>query len=176
MGPGITNVAGIPIPSTDPFFLGVVGLHVLFGLAAVSNGAGAMLSRKGSPLHVCFGRTYFWSLTGVAATMAALSAMRWSEDWPLFVLGTSAFASAFAGRGFVRKGQLRPHLAAMGASYILMLTAFYVDNGKNLPLWSELPPLAYWIVPSAAGLPLIAYYLWRLPEIAGRKSSPNSLR
>ena len=27
----------------------------------------------------------------------------------------------------------------MGASYILLLTAFYVDNGKNLPLWRELP-------------------------------------
>jgi hypothetical protein len=23
----------------------------------------------------------------------------------------------------------------MGASFIFMITAFYVDNGKNLPLW-----------------------------------------
>jgi rsbT co-antagonist protein RsbR len=34
----------------------------------------------------------------------------------------------------------------MGASYILMLTAFYVDNGPNLPLWSELPWLAFWVL------------------------------
>ena len=24
------------------------------------------------------------------------------------------------------------------------LTAFYVDNGKNLPLWKELPEIAFW--------------------------------
>ena len=29
----------------------------------------------------------------------------------------------------------------MGLSYILLLTAFYVDNGKSLPLWKDLLPL-----------------------------------
>jgi hypothetical protein len=29
----------------------------------------------------------------------------------------------------------------MGASYILLLTAFYVDNGKNLPLRGSYPKL-----------------------------------
>jgi hypothetical protein len=42
-----TVVLGIPIPSTDPFFLAIVGVHVLFGLAAVTAGAVAMLSDKG---------------------------------------------------------------------------------------------------------------------------------
>jgi hypothetical protein len=56
----------------------------------------------------------------------------------------------------------------MGASYILMLTAFYVDNGKNLPVWRALPALAYWIVPGAIGLPLIAYFCWRLPRFKWR--------
>jgi hypothetical protein len=45
----------------------------------------------------------------------------------------------------------------MGSSYVLMLTAFYVDNGRTLPLWKELPELAFWIVPSAVGVPLIIY-------------------
>ena len=36
----------------------------------------------------------------------------------------------------------------MGASYIFMLTAFYVDNGKNLPLWRELPQIAFWLDPA----------------------------
>jgi len=31
----------------------------------------------------------------------------------------------------------------MGVSYIVLLTAFYVDNGKSLPLWKELPPISY---------------------------------
>ncbi len=33
-----------------------------------------------------------------------------------------------------------------------MLTAFYVDNGKSLPLWQDLPAtLTYWLLPSAVG-------------------------
>jgi hypothetical protein len=36
-----------------------------------------------------------------------------------------------------------------------MLTAFYVDNGKNLPLWKELPQIAFWILPSLIGAPLV---------------------
>jgi hypothetical protein len=33
----------------------------------------------------------------------------------------------------------------MGGSYIGMLIAFYVDNGKQLPLWDRLPTAAYWL-------------------------------
>ena len=44
----------------------------------------------------------------------------------------------------------------MGAGYIAMLTAFYVDNGPHLPLWDRLPPLAFWLLPSAIGVPVIA--------------------
>lgn len=39
------------------------------------------------------------------------------------------------------------------------LTAFYVDNGKNLPVWQELPETAFWLLPTAIGLPIIAYVL-----------------
>ena len=42
-----TVVLGIPIPSTSPVFLAIIGVHVLFGLAAVIAGALAMLSKKG---------------------------------------------------------------------------------------------------------------------------------
>ena len=49
----------------------------------------------------------------------------------------------------------------MGLSYILMLTAFYVDNGKNLPVWRDLPYLAYWVLPGAVGIPLIVNALAR---------------
>jgi hypothetical protein len=53
----------------------------------------------------------------------------------------------------------------MGTSYILMLTAFYVDNGPNLPLWRELPDLAFWVLPSAVGAPLILYTLYHHPVV-----------
>ena len=51
----------------------------------------------------------------------------------------------------------------MGLSYILMVTAFYVDNGKNLPLWRELPQIAFWLLPAAIGIPLIVRALVRHP-------------
>ena len=38
------------------------------------------------------------------------------------------------------RGWLRLHIAGMAVSYILLLTAFYVDNGPHLPLWRSLPP------------------------------------
>jgi hypothetical protein len=43
----------------------------------------------------------------------------------------------------------------MGLSYVLMLIAFYVDNGKQLPLWKELPHFMNWLLPLALGIPLI---------------------
>jgi hypothetical protein len=54
-------------------------------------------------------------------------------------------------------------MTGMGLSYILMLTAFYVDNGKNLPLWRELPQWAFWMLPAGIGLPVMVYALLRHP-------------
>ena len=39
----------------------------------------------------------------------------------------------------------------MGTSYVLLLVAFYVDNGKQLPIWKDLPHFTYWLLPIAAG-------------------------
>ena len=58
----------------------------------------------------------------------------------------------------------------MGLSYVLMLTAFYVETGHQLPLWNLLPPILYWIIPSAVGLPLIAYALVRHPLVRVSKT------
>ena len=52
----------------------------------------------------------------------------------------------------------------MGGSYVVMLTAFYVDNGHQLPFWDRLPTLAYWLIPTAVGTPLI----WRATRRARR--------
>jgi hypothetical protein len=163
-----TVVLGIPIPSTDPVFLGIVGIHVLFGLSAVTTGAIAMLSNKGRGRHSKFGVIYFWCLIGVFITMSALSFMRWAENYHLFIVGVLSFASVLFGRTAARRHWNqwpRLHLTGMGASYILMLTAFYVDNGKNLPLWRELPEIALWIFPSAVGLPILVYALFRHPLV-----------
>jgi hypothetical protein len=60
----------------------------------------------------------------------------------------------------------------MGLSYILMLTAFYVDNGKNLPLWKELPQITFWLLPAGLGIPLILYALVKHP-LARRQRHTN---
>jgi len=166
-----TLVAGLPIPSTSPLFLAGVGVHVLFGVTAVATGAVTMLSQKGSIRHRGFGTVYFWAIMAVFGTASALAAARWAEDAHLFVLGALAFASALLGRTAARRrwpAGPRLHIAGMGGSYILLLTAFYVDNGKSLPLWRDLPSLAYWLGPAALGLPLIVY-VWFNHPLARRR-------
>jgi hypothetical protein len=176
----ITIALGIPRPSTDPVFLAIVGIHLLFGLTAVISGAVAMLSRKGRGRHARYGTLYFWSLCGVFGTLSALSLLRWAENYPLFIIGVVAFASAYFGRTAARRRWRqwpRLHLVGMGASYIALLTGFYVDNGKNLPLWRALPPIAYWLLPGAIGVQLILYALYRHPFIQAfdrSQSAPSS--
>jgi uncharacterized membrane protein len=155
-------IVGIPIPSANPFFLAIVAIHILFGLAAVITGAIAMLSAKGRGRHSNFGIVYFWCLFGVFVTMSALAFSRWSEDYHLFILGALSFGAVSLGRAIIWQRWYqwpRLHLTCMSASYIAMITAFYVDNGKNLPLWRELPQTAFWILPSLIGAPLIFYAL-----------------
>jgi hypothetical protein len=158
MNDGITNVAGIEIPSTDPAFLTVVGIHILLGLACVVTGAIAMLSQKRPGRHPQYGTIYFWCLTGLFLTATGLAVVRWAEDYHLFILGALSFAAARLGRQARRqcwRNWVRLHITGMGLSYVLMLIAFYVDNGKQLPLWKELPPIAYWLLPATVGIPLI---------------------
>jgi hypothetical protein len=58
-------------------------------------------------------------------------------------------------------GGLPIHISGMGLSYILMLIAFYMDNGKELPVWKDLPSVTYWLVPGGVGVPLIVRALLR---------------
>jgi uncharacterized membrane protein len=162
----VTVVAGIVIPSVSPVFLSVVALHIAVALIAVLSGLVAMLSPKRAGRHPRYGKIYFWSLLGVFSSASVLSFMRWAENYPLFIIGASAFATALVARTAVRarwRAWARIHLIGMGSSYVLLLIAFYVDNGKNLPLWRDLPPVSYWAIPTAIGIPLIVRTLLRHP-------------
>jgi len=159
-------VAGLEISSRDPLFLATVGVHVLLGLTCTITGLIAMLSPKRPGRHPRFGSIYFWCLAGVLVTVSALAAVRWSQDYHLFILGALAFAAAYFGRRARRerwRNWVKLHITGMGTSYVLLLTAFYVDNGKNLPLWRDLPPIAFWFIPAAIGVPLIFRALWWHP-------------
>jgi asparagine N-glycosylation enzyme membrane subunit Stt3 len=160
-----TIIAGIEIPSVSPVFLTVAGVHVLLGIACVITGFMAMLSEKRRGRHPQFGTIYYWCLSAVFATATFLSVTRWPEDYHLFVLGALSFTAAFVGRMVRRRGSIRLHITGMGLSYIVLLTAFYVDNGHSLPLWKELSPIAYWIVPGAIGIPIIIWALVRHPVV-----------
>jgi uncharacterized membrane protein len=170
-----TLVAGIEIPSTDPIFLGVVvAIHIPLGLACVVVGAVAMLSTKGRGRHSTFGKVYFWGLLALFLSATFLSVMRWAENYHLFILGALSFASAWLGRRALRErwfSWVRLHIGGMGSSYVLMLIAFYVDNGKQLPIWRDLPHFTYWLLPLAIGVPLIVRALFWHP-LARRPSNP----
>ena len=152
------RILGDQVGSTAPVFLAFLAVHVLAGLTAVAAGAAAALTRKGSPRHVSAGRLYYRAITVVFATATALAIMRWRQDYHLLVIGAVAFTAAVAGVQHRRRH--RPgdtgHIAAMGTSYVAMLTAFYVDNGPHLPLWDHLPSLSFWFLPAAIGAPLTA--------------------
>jgi len=156
------TVAGIELSSDAPLFLTALGFHVLAGMACVGSGALAMLSRKQPGRHPRFGTIYYWCLAVVFLSSSVLSALRWTEDYPLFILGALAFAAASIGRTARRRrrpGWARIHIAGMGVSYIVLLTAFYVATGNQLPFWRDLSPVVYWVLPSLIGVPFIVYAL-----------------
>ena len=161
-------IGGIPLPSDAPLFLALIALHLAAGLTVVIAGAVAMLSRKQAGRHPFAGTIYYWALAVVFVTMSVLALTRWSEDYHLFVLGLLAFIAATIGRTARRslwRGWPRIHIIGMGASYILTITAFYVDNGPNLPLWRELPSIAFWILPTLIGAPILINALIRHPLV-----------
>lgn len=153
-----SRIFGDQVGSTAPVFLAFLAVHVLAGLAAVVTGAAAALVRKGSPRHVRAGRWYYRAITIVFVTAAVLAAMRWGQDYYLFLIGAVAYTAATA--GYLHRRRHRPgdtgHIAGMGTAYVAMLTAFYVDNGPHLPLWDRLPAWTFWLLPSAIGAPVIA--------------------
>jgi|SRR5262245_20656084 len=166
-------VLGIPIPSSSPLFLSIVALHVAAGLVCTVAGIGAMLAPKRAGRHPTAGAVYYWSLVVVFSSMAALSILRWPEDTHLFALGILSFGAATIGRRARRRlwrGWLRVHVTGMAISFILLLTAFYVDNGPHLPLWRSLPPLAHWLLPSLVGVPLMVWALRRHPLIVSQSA------
>jgi hypothetical protein len=168
-----TTAIGFVIPSSDPLFLSIVAVHVLLGIGSSATGLVAMLSAKAPGRHPRFGTLYFWLLTALFASATALSVMRWAHAYHLFIIGAFSFATAVIGREARHRrvhGWERLHIAGMGSSYVLMLIAFYVDNGKQLPLLNQLPHWTYWALPTLIGVPIITWALLRHPLVRQRRS------
>src|SRR6516162_1729732 len=143
-----SRILGDQVGSTAPAFLAILAVHVIAGLTAVITGAAAALTRKGSPRHIRAGRWFYRAITVVFATATILAAMRWRQDYHLFLIGAVAFTAATI--GYQHRRRHRPgdtgHIVGMGAGYVAMLTAFYVDNGPRLPLGNHLPVLVFWLL------------------------------
>jgi uncharacterized membrane protein len=157
------DVLGLKLPKMEPAFYVVLALHVPAGLVAVVSGAVAALSRKGSRLHMGAGLLYFRVLGVVFLTACILTAMRVREDFHLLLIGLVSFIASCHGHLSPRRHAPghADHIRGMGLSYVAMLTAFYVDNGAQLPGWNRLPHFTYWLLPIGVGVPVVARALSR---------------
>lgn len=158
------QILGLTVPAAGPVFAIALAMHVAAGLTALVTGGVAATAPKGAGRHQWAGRTYFRALTVVVATAVVMAAVRWSDDWQFAVIATVAFLAATTGhvaRPSPPHARLPLHISGMGASYVALLTGFYVDNGPQLPLWNRLPAIAYWLLPTVVGVPLIVRALTR---------------
>jgi uncharacterized membrane protein len=171
-----TTLLGIPIPSDDKVFIGILLVHIFFGLVCVLSGLVAMVSNKTRSIHPLVGKIYYFSMVLAFATVILLSIMRWPFNIHLLTIGTLTFSFAYLGRRLAhsrKPGWTRLHTICMGLSYILLLTGFYVDNGKNLPFWRQFPSLFFWVFPGIVGVPIIVYALLNHPMNRMDRSREN---
>lgn len=153
------QVPAIAISTDGVVFTGALGCHIAAGLTCVVTGALATTAAKRAGRHTVAGSVYFWSLAVVFTSATIMALLRFSEDWHLLLIAVVAFTAGSLGYLARRRrwrGWLRVHLLGMSGSYIALLTGFYVDNGPRLPLWNRLPTIAFWLLPSLVGIPLIA--------------------
>lgn len=167
------DILGIEIPDAGSLFFGALALHIAAGLTAVVAGAAVTLMRKGTRRHRRVGWTYLIALCVIFVTMVVMVVIRWPLNLHLLALGTVSLTAASL--GVLNRRRRWPdawHIIAMGSSYIVMLTAFYVDNGPQLPIWNLLPAWAFWVLPTAVGAPLIWFAIRRRADRAasGRES------
>jgi hypothetical protein len=161
-----TIIFGIPVPSDNKVFLAFIVVHIILGLICTISGVTAMLSRKAHGLHSKAGKIYYWSMTALFITVVITSVMRWPHNVHLLIVGTLAYTLTVIGKRFARpvmQKRSRIHTVCMGFSFVLLMTGFYVDNGKNLPFWNQFSQLFFWLFPSAIGIPIILYVFFNHP-------------
>jgi uncharacterized membrane protein len=151
------RIGGLAVSTANPLFLTILAIHVL---AAVVAAVVAVRRDKGSRRDVAVGRWYVRSLIATAVTAIVLAGFAPRRDGVLAVLAVCAAAAACWGvvhrRRHPDKDRDRGHISAMGASYTLMLIAFYLDNGKSLPMWRSVPTVGYWLIPGIIGFVITA--------------------
>ncbi|MEV4511220.1 hypothetical protein AB0K00_19875 [Dactylosporangium sp. NPDC049525] len=173
----MSMLAGLDVPDAGPLFLAALAVHVTAGVTGVVAGALAAAAHKRAGRHPRAGAVYLYAAGAVFATATVMAALRWQRDWHLFLIATVAFGLALLG-WWARRSRPRRwaawHGSAMAGSYVALLTGFYVDNGPQLPLWDRLPPLAYWLLPAAVGIPVTWRALRRNGALRGGRPATSA--
>ena len=154
------------------FFLPLV-VHALAALTTGVTGVITFSRPKRRGRHPQWGGRYLWAYTLVFLTAIILSVQHWPTDAYLVVLATLGYGFALGGyvaRRFRRepwllrvlgKRWISAHIVGMIGSYVVLWTAFYVDNAHLIPLLDRLPPLTFWVLPSLIALPFLVVSLSR---------------
>ena len=154
------------------FFLPLV-VHALAGLTTVITGVMTFRLPKCRERHPRWGRRYLWAYTLVALSATILSVQRWNADAYLFFLAMLGYGFAlggYAARRFRQEPLMRSvfgkqwviaHIVGMIESYVVLWTAFYVDNAHLIPLLNRLPPLTFWVLPTVIALPFLVVSIFR---------------
>jgi hypothetical protein len=155
-------VFGIPLT----FFLPLV-VHAWAGLATGITGIIAFSMPKRRGRHPRWGERYLWAYTVVFLTATLLSVQRWEMDAYLFFLAVIGYGFALGGYATQRfrhapwmlrllgKQRMVVHIIGMIGSYVVLWTAFFVDNAHLIPLLNQLPQLTFWVLPTVIGIPFI---------------------
>ncbi len=172
------EIFGLYVPDEGVLFYAALVIHVAAALMALVAGVLAATARKRPGRHPRAGRVYLCGLVVVAATAAVMTAVRFRQDAHLLAIGLIAVALGLFGwraRRRHRPGWPVRHAVGMGGSFVGLLTAFYVDNGPQLPVWDRLPHWTYWVLPTAVGVPLIWWALRRFRAgVSGRPRSTGA--
>jgi hypothetical protein len=176
LGSAVVEIGGLEVPDAGPVFLTALAFHIAAGSTAVVAGAVTALSRKRAGRHPRAGRVFLSGVAVVFVTATVMAVIRWEHNAHLFAVAVVTFGLATTGL-WVRRRRPRRwrawHGAAMSGAYVALLTGFYVDNGPQLPLWDRLPPVTFWFLPAAVGIPLTWWALRRNHAIGRPRAGPS---
>ena len=161
------------------FFLPLV-VHALAGLTTGVMGVLALRAPKRRGRHHQLGKSYLWAYTVVFLTAIMLSVQHMPADAYLLVLATIGYGlalSGFAARRFRQEPLVRrlvgkqwvvAHIIGVIGSYVVLWTAFYVDNAHLIPGLKQLPTLTFWVLPTVIALPGLLVSLSRFAPKTAR--------